>query len=283
VQFRLLPELRFQDGNIPDLSALVGAKPGDVCEVDAKVGSASQDAAIRGQNIKIVFHVHDLKRLRLPELDCEFLDRIGFDDVADLRRGLEALLRRRFEFAQYQELRRQIVEKLVEKVPFELPPELVARQEETTLRRHIEEMRQGGMSENDIRARRAQIRANAHEQTLLSLKEYFLLAKIAEAEGIKVNDEDIEDEVELIASRTDESPRRVRARIRNEGLVDALSQQILERKTLDRIIELAQVTDVAMAQDKAVETLDEVASPQTEPTSSAAETESQTSESGEAP
>ncbi len=38
VQFRLQPEIRFQDGAIADTSALVGAKPGETREVEAKLG-----------------------------------------------------------------------------------------------------------------------------------------------------------------------------------------------------------------------------------------------------
>ena len=66
------------------------------------------------------------------------------------------------------------------------------------------------MSDNEIRASEAQIRANAHESTLRSLKEFLLLAKIAEAEGIKVGEEELTIEIEAIADRTDESVRRVR-------------------------------------------------------------------------
>ena len=90
-----------------------------------------------------------------------------------------------------------------------------------------------------------------------SLKEFFLLAKIAEAEGIKVEEEDLEAEVMALALRTDESPRRVRARVQKEGLDDVLASQILERKTIDRILQYVKLVEVPMAADKAVETLDQ--------------------------
>ena len=73
------------------------------------------------------------------------------------------------------------------------------------------------MSDDDIRAREAQIRANAHETTLRSLKELLLLSKIADAEGIKVNDDDLLLEIEAMAARTGESVRRIRSRVEKEG------------------------------------------------------------------
>ncbi|GIW87949.1 MAG: trigger factor [Isosphaeraceae bacterium] len=261
VSFRFQPELRFQDGHVPGLAEVLrGVKPGQTREAAAQIGSASPDPALRGQTIQVRFQVHDLKRLELPEVNAEFLASIGFDSREELREALRGVLERRAEFLQRQALRRQILDQLIAATPFDLPPELVRRQERSTLRRQVEELRQSGLSDGEIRAREAELRANAHEQTLRSLKEYFLLARIAEAEGIAIDDNDFEDEIAAIAARSDESPRRVRARIEKEGLTEGLLQQILERKTIDRILSLVRVEDVAMTDDQtAVETLDQTA------------------------
>lgn len=264
IQFRLQPELRFQDGRVADLAgALLGAKPGDVRDADAEVGSASADPALRGQTIRVSFTVHDLKTYRLPTVDPEFLDSIGFDSIEELREALGEVLERRIQFQQRQAIRRQLLDAMIAEAPFELPKDLVARQERSTLRSQVQELRQAGLSDTQIRAREAEIRANSHESTLRSLKEFFLLAKIAEAEDLKVEDEDLESEITAIASRTDESPRRVRARIEKEGLAEGLASQILERKTIDRILEYVKIVDVAQTEDeKQVETVDQLASPQ---------------------
>ena len=265
LQFRLLPELRFQDGRVPDLAgALLGAKPGDQREADAQVGSASSDPALRGQTIRVTFQVQDLKTLRLPEVNEEFLRDLGFESVEELREALHGVLERRYKYEQRQSIRRQVIDQMAAEVPFDLPTDLVARQERTTVRRLIEELRGAGLDSNAIRAREAEVRADAHEQTLRSLKEYFLLSKIADAEGIKIEDEDIEDEIIGISSRTEETPRRIRARIEKEGLAEGLAQQILERKALDRIFDYIKYEDVPMDAQVEVETLDQVASPAVE-------------------
>ena len=115
------------------------------------------------------------------------------------------------------------------------------------------------MTDKEIRASEAQIRANAHESTLRSLKELLLLAKIADAEEIEVDEEDAALEIEAIAARTDESARRVRARIEKEGGPDSLTTQILERKVIDRILEDAvdrRRPDHRSSREEDVETLD---------------------------
>ena len=85
-----------------------------------------------------------------------------------------------------------------------------------------------------------------------------LLGKIAEAEKIEVGEEDAALEIESIAARTEESVRRVRARIEKEGGPDSLMTQILERKVIDRILEDAAIEDFPTTIEPAedVETLD---------------------------
>jgi len=265
ISFRLQPELRFQDGSVPDVgAALVGVKPGDRREADAKIGSSSPDPTLRGQTIRVEFQVQDLKLLRLPEVDLAFLSRIGFESADELKTALREILERRVATQQRQAIRNDVMASLIAETPFDLPSDLVSRQEKSTLRRLVMELKQEGLGESDIRAREAEIRANAHEATLRSLKEFFILAKIADAEGITVEDDDLEDEIELIAMRSEESVRRVRSRVEKEGLADALASQILERKTLDRILEFVKFEDVAHEAQTAVETLDQTASPAAE-------------------
>ncbi len=210
-QFRLQPELRFQDGSIPNMgAAVVGAKPGETRTVEARMGTAAHDTRLRGATLKVEVRIHDLKQVRLPEINQAFLSSIEFESIGHLREAVHDALKRRNFSQQRRALRQQILGNLLGKTPFELPPELVSREEANTIRRLIGELRQQGMSDDDIRAHEAEIRANAHESTLQSLKEFLLLAKIAEAEGISVGEADVDIELEGIAERTGESVRRIR-------------------------------------------------------------------------
>ena len=60
-------------------------------------------------------------------------------------------------------VRRQVLDALIAQAPFDLPPDLVSRQEKSTISRLVMELRQEGFTDNDIKAREAEIRANAHE------------------------------------------------------------------------------------------------------------------------
>ena len=137
----------------------------------------------------------------------------------------------------------------------------MSRQEKSTVRKLVSQLKEEGLTESGIRARESEIRSNAHETTLRTLKEFFILSKIADAEEIKVEEEDLEQEIEAIALRTGESVRRVRSRVEKEGLADALASDIIEKKTIDRILEFVTFEEVPLADQIGVETLDQSVGP----------------------
>ena len=133
IQFRLQPELRFQDGHMPGIgAALEGIKPGEVREVEAKLGSAAADPELRGKTVRVKVAVNDLKQVRLPEVNPEFLDSIGFDNLEELREAVRDALKRQNDSQQKQAVRRQILDALIAATPFDLPADLVSRQEKST-------------------------------------------------------------------------------------------------------------------------------------------------------
>ena len=87
------------------------------------------------------------------------------------------------------------------------------------------------------------------QTTAVALKEHFVLQKIAEVEKIEVNDDDINLEIERISAENNESPRRIRARLEKEDLLDSLAIELIERKVLDLILDTAEYEDVPVGAD----------------------------------
>jgi trigger factor len=69
------------------------------------------------------------------------------------------------------------------------------------------------------------------------------LEQIAEEEKVDAEEADYEAEIGLIAQQSDQPPRRVRARLEKQGQMDALRNQIVERKVIEMIVDAAKVTE----------------------------------------
>lgn len=245
VRVKVEQQLALSDGVAPDFGAkMVGAKPGDVREVEIILGQELGAEHLRGQKVQAQFTIKDLKTVRPPELTREFLEDVFAVSTPEaLSEFVRTLLDRRLEYVQRQEARRQVLEKIAAASSWELPQDLLRRQARKTLQRRVMEMKNSGMSDQQIQGRRRLLEQDVLKSTATALKEHFVLQKVAEVEKIEIEDEDLDAEIERIADQSGESYRKVKARMEKEDLMEALAADLLERKALDLILAHATYED----------------------------------------
>jgi trigger factor len=238
---RVDPTLAFKDGVAARFAEQVaGARAGESRVVDITLSTAVADASLRGKTVQATLTVKDVKTLRLPELTHEFVHRFGVHSEEQLRELIRAQLKRRLEYVQRQSAREQVLKLLAPSTEWQLPKDLLARQARKALSRKAMEMKADGVSEEEIQGRLRLMQQDILRSTAVSLMEHFVLQKVADLEEIDVSDEDLDDEIERLAEMNDESPRRLRARLEKEEMLDALAAEIVERKALDLILESAE-------------------------------------------
>lgn len=247
ITLRVRRVLRFQDAELEGFDELmIGAAADDVREADITVSLEAENIAMRGEVVHARFEVLDVKRLRLPALDEDFLDRIGVESADDLTSQVRNMLERQTTYQQRQSTRRQVLDKITESADWDLPEELVQKQVDNALRREVLEMQQAGFTTREIRARENELRQRSLSMTQQNLKEHFVLDRIAEQEKIQISHDEIDVEIALMAMQSGENPRRVRARLQKSGMIENLDAQIRERKAVDVILAHAKFTDTPM-------------------------------------
>jgi trigger factor len=247
-QFRVEKQLAFKDGIAGRFAEQVkGARAGDKRDVDITLSSAVADPALAGKTVRAAFDVKDVKTLRLPELTHEFLHTFGVHTPEQFHELIRVYLQRRLEYQQRQAAREQVLQHIAAAATWELPEDLLRRQARKAMGRRVMEMRADGISEDEIAARTRLMQQDVLRTTALALKEHFVLQKLAEVEKIDVTDEDLDEEIERLALQNDESPRKVRARLEKDDLLDALAAEMIERKALDLILDSAEYEDVPLA------------------------------------
>lgn len=246
LSLRVRPTLSFHDCRIEQFDQLmVGAVSGDKKETQTKLSDTAPNRELRGTEFTVEFDVLEVKRLELPELTAELLKALGdYQDEGSLRDALKNALERQLVYHQQQSIRRQITDWLTKSADWELPPDLLKRQSARELERAMLELQASGFDDAAMRAHENELRQNATVATEKALKEHFILERVAEDESIEVTEEDYSIEISLIASQQDESPRRVRARLEKGSGMDALRNQIIERKVLQQIESHAEFNEV---------------------------------------
>lgn len=250
--------LAFKDGLIEGFAEkLQGAKVGDSREVDIKLASTAA-GGLAGKTVKGTLVIKDLKTVRLPELTEEFTDKtFGVASAQQLDELIRVTLERNLEHQQRRSARVQIMEQIAATANWQLPEELLMRNYRRVRSRRIMEMRGDGLPDQQIAQQLRLMEQDLLKSTEMSLKEYFVLQKIAEVEKIDVDEDDLNDEIVRIADQSGESPRRVRARLEKEDMMEALMADMIERKALDLILDSAEYEDVPL--DQAEQTSGEMA------------------------
>ena len=239
------PKLSFRDATIDDFATLMAeATPGERRQTRVRISGQAEREELRDKELDAELEVVSLERLVLPELTPSFLEEIGgFEDEADVRAAVREELERQLTYHQQRQVRQQITGLLTQSANWELPTDLLRKQARRELERAVLELRASGFNDDFIRAYQNQLRQNSEASTARALKEHFILERIAEEENIDAEPGDYDEEVKLIAAQSQESPRRVRARLEKRGQMDALRNQIVERKVIARITSHAQFTE----------------------------------------
>lgn len=250
VRVKVEKQLALSDGVAEKFGkTMLGAKVGEKRDVEIKISESIGNESLRGKAITANFLIKDIKYVRLPEITPDLLSEFGVRNEDQFHELIATTMERRLEYVQRQSFRQQILAHIADSTKWELPQDLLVRQSKRSLARRVMEMRSSGMSDEEILGRRRILEQDVARSTAMALREHFVLQKIAEVEKIEIEEPDIDAEIERIADRSGESPRKVRSRMEKEDLIEALATELLERKALDVVLNNAVYEDIELKLD----------------------------------
>ncbi len=243
------------------LNKVRGAKAGDTFEIDMEMTEAAASDFLKGQTVQAMITVQEVKKLRLPELTHEFLHTFGLHTPEQFHEYINIILEKRLEYEQRQSARAQILQQLTAESKWDLPHDLLQRQAAKAFQRRVMEMREMGITEEEIKARQRMLERDVIQSSAASLQEHFVLQKVADLEKIDINEDDLNAEIESIADQRNESPRRLRAQLERDGLLDALASQMVERLALSLIMDTAVIEEETVEAQAGLAAIEEQAVP----------------------
>lgn len=238
-------EVGSEDSPIPGLAAAFeGMKPGDKKEVPVEFPDDFSVEALRGKKAVYEVEVHEVRERELPELNEEFLKTLGIEDLEQLKTHIRQDLARQKKADIRSNDRQQVAETLTHAVEFSLPESAVEQETQVLLRQFLEENLRRGVAQEEFENRKEELHDGARKGALHRVKTQLILAKIAEAEKIEVDDRDISQYVYYEAQRRGQKPEQLVRELRKKPEeVDAIRQGLLFDKTLDFLVENASVSE----------------------------------------
>ena len=214
-------------------AALRGAKPGQELKAEVIYPADYAEDKLAGKAVAYDVEVKAIKKRTMPELDDDFARELGaYETYADLEAGVREYLAIRKRRAVQGETKNRLFAALAERYPFAVPESLVQEQIDTRLDRGLRALAAQGMNTEQMRKLDfARLRAAQREAAAAEVKTGILLDRIADEEKISVTDEELDDQLQLLARETREPVDTLKVRLTEDGGLVRIREQLRREKT----------------------------------------------------
>jgi trigger factor len=199
---------------------------------------------LAGQEAEFAVTVREVKAKMLPELDDELAEEAGFDSLDELRDDIRSRLSEIESQRIDAEFREAALDAAVEKAKIDVPESLVEARARELWDSMLHSLAHQGISRDAY----LRISGRSEEETIeqakpdaeQALKREAVLAAIAEAESLDPTEDEMLEAVKEAAPPGDRTaPKKLLERLRANGRLDALKDDLSQRKALDLIAESA--------------------------------------------
>ncbi|MBI3881882.1 MAG: trigger factor [Verrucomicrobia bacterium] len=223
---------------------LVGRSAGDKQTVNVTFPKDFVAATLSEKPGVYEVEVLQIKEKVLPALDEEFAKSFGAESLAKLREGVLTDLQNELAYTRDRNERNQIVESLLKAVSFELPESVVQAETRNVVHDMVRENQQRGVSREAIEQQKEQIYQFAASSAKERVKAVFVLNKIAEAEKITVNQQELAQRIYQLAEANQMPVEKFAKQLSERDGYSEIQQQLLTGKTLDHLQKLARIEEV---------------------------------------
>lgn len=242
-------------GFIPGFTEqLAGLKKGDTRTINVSFPADYTATELAGKDATFDITVHDLKRPIDPALDDALAEKIGFENIGEIREAIAGQVRGEYEQISRMRIKRELLDQLAGKTDFEAPPGMVDA-EFGAIWQRVEADRKAGQQDADDQGKdeetlKADYRKIAERRVKLGL----LLAEAGRANNISVTQEELFGAMRAEAMRYPGQEQQVIEFFsKNPQAAESLRGPIFENKVVDYVIELAKVEDKTVTPEELAE------------------------------
>ena len=222
---------------------LVGKNVGDECEVNVTFPAEYHQKDLAGKPAMFKVAVKAIKFNEVPEINDEFVKEVSeFDTLDEYKADTKKTLEER-KAKQVEESRKaKLLSKVVETSTMDMPEPMVLEQCDQMINNFAQTLRYQGMdmqkymemTGSTIDTMRQSVRSEAERR----LKESLVLEAIAKAENLEATDEDVEKELETMASMYGMEVDKLKAAV-TEAETESIKGELKTKKAMEFIAENA--------------------------------------------
>ena len=226
-------------------SAVDGVKIGDQRIVQVDYPESYPNKEIAGKTVDFSLVVREIKQKVLPQLDDEFAKDHGeHGSLDDLRAAIRKRLESELQHYQDEQLKEQLLSRLIEAHTFTTPQSMVERQTRYLMERYQSQMAGQSGAEVESAPPTEEARKTLEARAARQVQATLLVERIAQLEKIEITDKDIQERIDNIARAAGERAKSVRDYYSRPDARDDLSAQLMFDRTVSYLFESAKIKEI---------------------------------------
>ncbi len=222
---------------LPGLEDVIkGASKGEIKETKITFPENYSDQSLAGKDAVFTLNVKTVKEKVVPALDDEFAKDLGYDTLEALKVKVKEDLKKVKEENEKERIKNSILDRLIEKHPFDVPEALVNRYLAIILQRVMENMKQGAIAQEDKGLTLDELKAKYRDSAIRHVKEDIVLDSLSAKEKVEITQEEFDAAIKRLADIRQVSFQSLMDRVTREGATEVIKDGLKHEKVFDIII-----------------------------------------------
>lgn len=227
---------------------LVGKDAGEEFDIDVTFPEDYHDEKLKGQKATFKIKINEIKERVLPEINDEFAQKVGLENVEALKEDIKKHLDETRENAKKTNAENAIFKKVIDGASVEITDRMIEREAQSLLAEYKNRLAAQGISwEMMTKAQdENEIMKNIREDAASRIKNSLVIDKIAKEEKITLAQGDITKKFDQLSTAYGVAPQEIVKQIgKNPEILGSLSQQAMNDKVKEFLMNNNKVSYVA--------------------------------------
>jgi trigger factor len=225
--------------------AVIGLTQGVPTKIQVAYPENYSNNELAGKTVDFSVVVREIKQKVLPELDDDFAKDHGeCGSLVELKTAIRKRLENELEHIQQEELKEQLIGRLIETGSFAPPPTMVERQTRYLMERYQNRGLGQSVSGPQTPPSLEETRKTLEGRALRQVQATLLVEKISQLENIEVSDKEVQERVDNLIRTAGERAKTVREAYSRPDTRDDLRAQMVFDRTLGFLLERALIKEV---------------------------------------
>lgn len=217
-------------------SGITGASKGEKKEIKVRFPESFSDESLANKEAVFAVNVKAVRERIIPELDDEFAKDMHCDNLEKLKEKVKEETRKAKEKDEKENAKNAILDKLIEKHPFEVPESLVNRYLAAILSNVVANMKAGIVAQEDQGLTPDELKAKYRQEAIRRVREDIILDSIVAREKVEVTEEEVKSAIKFLADSRGISYDTLMSRIQKDGTLEIIRDGLKHDKVFEMIL-----------------------------------------------